>query len=84
MKIESEVEIKVESKIKLELSESEARALNAITVYGSDQFLEFFYKNLGSSYLKEHEAGLRSLFDFVRKYMDIQLAKIDSAHKRIK
>ena len=59
-KIEGRAQL--QATITLALSESEASALDAITAYGADSFLEFFYKNLGESCLKPHEAGLRSLF----------------------
>ena len=51
--------------VTLRLSEAEARALLALTVYGEESFLRSFYKNLGRSALEPHEAGLRSLFDSV-------------------
>lgn len=52
--------------ITLRLSEAEAAALDAIVGYGVDPFLKVFYEQLGKSYLQDHEAGLRSLFESVR------------------
>lgn len=71
---------KIEGKVLIELSEEEARALLNITVYGVDPFLKWFYKNLGTSYLRSHENGLRSLFKSigtVKQHLD----KIDKARK---
>lgn len=50
----------------LELTESEMEALDALTIYGTDQFLAFFYKHMGRTYLEPHEEGLRSLFKTVK------------------
>lgn len=52
--------------IRLVLTEEEAGALDAITGYGVEPFLEVFYKNMGRAYLEPYEAGLRSLFESVR------------------
>ena len=49
------------------LSEHELCALDALAGYGDDAFLKAFYAEMGESYLKPHEQGLRSLFDNVRK-----------------
>lgn len=70
---------KLETKVILELTEIEAAALNAISVYGADNFLKFFYENLGESYLKQHEEGLRSLFLLLRDNMDQHLDKAKEA-----
>jgi hypothetical protein len=45
------------------LTEPEARALLALTAYGTDDFLKFFYQHMGQSCLGPHEAGLRTLFE---------------------
>lgn len=52
----------------LELTESEMMALDGLCGYGVDPFLELFYKNLGSHYLKPYEDGCRSLFSKVRSF----------------
>src|SRR3546814_8833014 len=46
----------------LTLNEVEIQALEAITCYGVDSFLEVFKKNLGTAYIRDHEEGVRSLF----------------------
>ncbi len=68
----------------LELSESEARALQAITTFSSKDFLEVFYKSLGQSNLKPHEDGLISLFETIRKELPAHLARIDTTRKVFK
>ena len=65
----------------LVLSESEARALEAISGYSFESFLEFFYKNLGKHYLEPHEAGLRSLFQSAQRELRPIFDKKDRAHK---
>lgn len=64
--------------ITIKLTESEARALYAITTYGDDAFLKQFYAHLGQHYLKPHEAGLRSLFASIKKFLKWQLKTVDS------
>jgi len=65
------------AQINLLLSESEARALMAITEYGSKSFLEYFYTNLGKSGLEPHENGLITLFETIRSELPSHLRKID-------
>lgn len=57
---------KVELIATVVLNESEMAALDAIAGYGVDDFLRVFYSRLGETYLKPHEAGLRSLFATIR------------------
>lgn len=61
----------------LKLTEKEARALQAITVYGTKEFLETFYKYLGKSYLQAHEDGVKSLFETIKKDLPAHLNKMD-------
>lgn len=61
--------------IEITISEKEAGALDALTKYGTDAFLEVFYKNLGKSYLQPHEEGLRLLFETIKKEIPLHLAK---------
>lgn len=65
----------------LQLSESEARALHALTEYSTKSFLEYFYANLGRSCLEPNEKGLVSLFESVRKEIPFHLSKIDETRK---
>ena len=57
---------KVQVEATLIISEEELAALEALSSYGTDTFLYWFYKTLGKHYLSPHENGLRSLFDAVR------------------
>lgn len=72
---------KVGVDVGLRLTEPEVRALNALTVYGADAFLENFYKVMGVTYLKPHEAGLRSLFTTIGNDLRPILARLDNAHR---
>lgn len=65
----------------LKLTEQEARALNAITVYGADQFLEFFYKSLGKAYLQPHESGVKSLFATIGSELPKHISKFDKCRE---
>jgi len=60
-KIEGRAQL--QATITLGLSEAEAAALDALSAYGIDPFLQVFYDHLGRSCLQPHEAGLRSLFN---------------------
>jgi hypothetical protein len=63
----------------LDLQEDELRALDALTKYGEDAFLDVFYAQLGTAYLKPNEAGLRSLFSSIRGTVTPALKSIDEA-----
>ena len=65
--------------VDISLSESEARALDALVGYGDDAFIKHFYETLGKAYMEHHEAGLRSLFKRLREDMPPQLRRIDQA-----
>lgn len=69
----------VEVTVWLKLTESEARALKALTVYGSDEFLKFFYETLGKLYLEPHSKGLISLFETIRTELPKHLKRADDA-----
>jgi hypothetical protein len=77
--MEYNVSSEVHFKIKMDLTESEARALDALACYGTDEFIDFFYKHMGKSYLSPHEAGLRSLFDKVKSDMSASIGRINHA-----
>ena len=65
MEVKSKTEMKIT--FTLELCESEALALDALTLYGTQEFIDMFYTNMGSHYLSPHEKGLWSLFESVKK-----------------
>lgn len=68
----------------LVLSETEARALNAITEYGIDSFLKAFYECMGKEALTPYEKGLRSLFECVREELRPMLQDMNKARETLK
>jgi len=75
--------LNIEFETTLGLNEAEMRALNALTVYGDEEFLKFFYTHLGKYYLQKHETGLKQLFDSIRKIIPQELSKIDTIRKTL-
>lgn len=63
----------------IEFTEQEARALDALTVYGDDEFIKTFKENLGKSYLEPWEDGLRSLFTSIRSTLPGYFAQASNA-----
>jgi hypothetical protein len=57
----------IEGTVMLILSETEARALNEITAFGHESFLNMFYNKLGKSCMEPHEKGVVSLFETIKK-----------------
>ncbi len=74
----------VEFTITVKLSEAEARALHAITTYGSAAFMQSFFETLGHSYLKPHSKGVESLFSTVSKEIPKHLKQVDAARAAFK
>ena len=68
-------------KINLVMSESEARALEAIADYGVDAFIEAFEERLPPSYMKHHKDGLTELFKSIANEIPKHLSKVDKARK---
>lgn len=52
--------------ITLELTYDEAKALEALAGYGTNPFVEAFFKVMGKAYLQPHVKGLASVFDVFR------------------
>ncbi|HDR9163623.1 TPA: hypothetical protein QDB28_004027 [Burkholderia vietnamiensis] len=63
----------------LTLDEPEMRALEAITGYSANDFLSYFYKYMGKSYLQPHEAGFRSFWNSIREPLRLILRRADAA-----
>jgi len=63
----------------LSLTEVEARALQAITVYGAKEFLNTFYDKLGKAYLQPFEEGVKSLFETINEELPRHLNRADKA-----
>ncbi|WP_176461495.1 hypothetical protein [Bordetella genomosp. 1] len=72
---------RVEAHATIELTEEEMRALDALVGYGIEPFLQVFYQNMGESYLRPHEQGLRSLFETVSYDIPAVLRRADAARK---
>ncbi len=68
----------------INLDEGQLRALDALAGYDTDEFLKAFYENLGKSYLKPHEGGLRRLFTTIRQDIPPALYDVDEARKLLK
>lgn len=68
----------------LVLDEGELRALDALVGYGTQPFLDVFYKHLGKSYMEPHEPGLRRLFKKIRENVPSAIAKADMAREFLK
>tara|TARA_R110000824_G_scaffold400649_2_gene608652 strand:- start:356 stop:616 length:261 start_codon:yes stop_codon:yes gene_type:complete len=75
---------RLEPKFTLELSESEANALVAMTVYGHKPFLQGFYTKLGRSYMQPHEKGVISLFSTIGSELPSHIDRIEKARKILK
>ncbi|MBN3839294.1 hypothetical protein [Burkholderia sp. Ac-20349] len=63
----------------LTLDEAEMRALEAITGYSANDFLSHFYKYMGKSYLRPHEAGFCSFWNSIREPLKLILKRADAA-----
>lgn len=70
---------KIECSVNITLTELEMKALKGLTCYSDEAFLEYFYKNMGTSYLKPYEAGLKSFFKSVRQEIPPILNKAQKA-----
>lgn len=73
--------ITIDAKVNFDLTLEQAKALNAISVYGPEKFLEWFRKNHGKHYAQGIDKGLKELFKFT--YHDLG-AKIDKIERLIK
>lgn len=65
----------------LTLNETEIRALDALVGYGDDAFIKAFREKLGTAYIRDHEAGLRSFFSAIRRDVLPPLRDIDQARQ---
>jgi hypothetical protein len=65
--------------VEFSITEEEARALNALALYGDDQFIKAFYDKLGRTYMERHEEGLRSFLKGVRDKLPSLLRSADAA-----
>lgn len=77
--IKGKIELNLE--VTLKLNENEARALYALTAYGTEEFLNVFYNHLGKTPLKPYEVALQSLFEHINYTFPTMLRKMDQAKK---
>lgn len=70
---------RVEFEMVFTITESEARALDALSGYGSDAFMKFFYEHMGKYYMEPHDAGMRSFLDSIRGTVSGHIAQCDAA-----
>lgn len=70
-----------ELKIQFELNYHEASALEALAGYGLQPFLKTFYTQMGESYLKPHEDGLKTLFEDTTKNLPKILSRFKNAQE---
>ncbi len=75
------LEIKVVTEVQLTLTESEARALDAIFGYDVERFLAVFYEKMGRAYVQPHEDGVRSLHKTMRGCLADPISRIDKLRK---
>lgn len=68
----------------LELDEIEVRALDGIFGYDVNAFLKVFYERMGQSYVKPHEAGVRSLHETIRGVLAGPISEVDEARRKIR
>lgn len=63
------------------LNETEMSALDALVGYGDDAFLKAFGEKLGTAYMRDHTAGLRSLFKTIRNEVLPALSEVQRAKR---
>lgn len=71
----------IEFSTTLTLDETEIRALDALAGYGDTAFLKAFKEKLGEVYIRDHEKGLRSFFEAIRREVLPRLYEIDQARE---
>lgn len=71
----------IEFRVFIKLTEGEARALDALAGYGSNQFLKVFYEHLGKHYMQPYEKDLISLFESIRREIPPHISRIDKTRK---
>jgi hypothetical protein len=72
---------KIECDCVIRLTEPEMRALDAIVGYGWDGFIKTFKQHMGQSYIRDHEAGGKLLFETVRSLIPSILRRVDQARE---
>ena len=76
-----EPKTKIDLSVSFTVNESELRALDAVAGYGDDAFIKMFYDNLGTTYMKPYEAGMREFLKSIRGVASPVLSQVDKARK---
>lgn len=63
------------------ISEGELRALDALTGYGVDSFMECFYKHMGATYMKPYDKDMREFLKSIREIAGPILSRANEARK---
>jgi len=79
--MESKCNAVIYGEFTIKFTEVEARALEAIAGYGTNNFLKLFYEHMGKAYLEPHEQGVKTLFEDIKKSLGPQLLMVDKARK---
>lgn len=82
-KIAANAKAKIEYSITLTLTPNEAKALEAVTQYGANDFLQVFYEKLGRTQLEPYETEIRQLFDSIRLQLRPAITKVEANKKLI-
>lgn len=67
--------------VHLVIPEKQARALDALTGYDIEKFLEFFYEKMGKAYMEPYEKDFRDFILACHKHIPIHLKKFDAARE---
>jgi len=82
-KAKTSSEIKVEVKVTIDLTIEEAKALNMITTYSAESFIEGYKKHLGAYYMRGHEVGIISLFETIRDSLPKEIDKANNVLSKV-
>jgi len=80
--MDTQVRASISLRVEIILDESEARALDAIFGYSPQAFIDGFYAQLGSHYLKPHAHAVPGLFRSVKQQLCPALKRVDDARKK--
>jgi hypothetical protein len=72
---------KFEFEMSVTITEAEARALDALSGYDNNAFMEFFYKHMGRHYMEPHDAGMRLFLSSIRGEVAGHIARCDAARE---
>jgi len=79
-----EITTSVAIKATISFSEGELRALDALTGYGIEPFLDVFYGKLGKAYMQPYEKNLRELFIKINQTVPEAIKRVEAAREKLK